>query len=45
LTSWQKKFNKLIGQTIFKLERTFGGIKRWFNDEEASYRGMDKMHI
>ncbi len=28
LTHWEKKFNKLIGKTRFKVERTFGGIKR-----------------
>ena len=44
LSHWEKKFNKLIGQTRFKVERTFGGIKRWFNGGEARYRGMEKMH-
>ena len=28
LTHWEKKFNKLIGKTRFKVERTFGEIKR-----------------
>ena len=44
LTRWEKKFNKLIGKTRFKVERTFGGIKRWFNGGVARYRGMEKMH-
>jgi len=44
LTHWEKKFNKLIGKTRFKVERTFGGIKRWFNGGTARYRGIDKMH-
>ena len=44
LTHWEKKFNKLIGKTRFKVERTFGGIKRWFNGATARYRGIDKMH-
>ena len=44
LTSWEKKFNKLIGQTRFKVERTFGGIKRWFSGGLARYRGIAKMH-
>lgn len=44
LTSWEKKLNKLIGKTRFKVERTFGGIKRWFNGGLARYRGMEKMH-
>lgn len=44
LTNWEKKFNKIIGKTRFKVERTFGGIKRWFNGGLARYRGMQKMH-
>ncbi|HEY9219940.1 MAG TPA: IS5 family transposase [Lutibacter sp.] len=44
LTQWEKKFNKLIGKTRFKVERTFGGIKRWFNGGIARYRGIAKMH-
>ena len=44
LTRWEKKFNKLIGKTRFKVERTFGGIKRWFNGGLARYRGMAKKH-
>lgn len=44
LTRWERKFNKLIGKTRFKVERTFGGIKRWFNGGLARYRGMEKMH-
>ena len=44
LTNWEKKFNKLIGKTRFKVERTFGGIKRWFNGGTARYRGIHKMH-
>ncbi len=44
LTQWEKKFNKLVGQTRFKVERTFGGIKRWFNGGVARYRGIEKMH-
>ncbi|PHS10826.1 MAG: IS5/IS1182 family transposase [Kordia sp.] len=44
LTYWEKKFNKLIGKTRFKVERTFGGIKRWFSGGTARYRGLKKMH-
>lgn len=44
LTQWEKKFNKLIGKTRFKVERTFGSIKRWFNGGLARYRGIEKMH-
>ena len=44
LTKWEKRFNKLIGKTRFKVERTFGGIKIWFLGGTAKYRGMEKMH-
>ena len=44
LTDWEKKFNKCIGKTRFKVERTFGGIKRWFNGGMARYKGIKKMH-
>ena len=44
LTKWEKRFNKIIGQTRFKVERTFGGIKSWFNGGTARYRGIEKMH-
>lgn len=39
-----KNFNKLIGKVRFKGERTFGGIRRWFNGRTARYRGIAKMH-
>jgi len=38
------RFNKLVGKTRFKVERTFGGIKRWFSGGIARYRGIEKMH-
>jgi IS5 family transposase len=44
LTKWEHRFNKLVGKIRFKVERTFGGIKRWFNGGTARYRGIDKMH-
>lgn len=44
LSEWEKKFNKLVGKVRFKVERTFGGIKRWFNGGVARYRGIAKMH-
>lgn len=44
LTSWELKFNKLVGKTRFKVERCFGSIKRWFNGALARYRGIQKMH-
>lgn len=44
LTEWEKKFNKLVGKTRFKVERTFGSIKRWFLGGVARYKGIEKMH-
>lgn len=44
LTHWEKVYNKIIGQTRFKVERTFGSIKRWFSGGTARYRGQAKMH-
>lgn len=44
LTKREQHFNKLIEKTCFKVERTFGGIKRWFNGGAARYRGVKKMH-
>ncbi len=44
LTVWEKRFNKLVGKTRFKVERTFGSIKRWFAGGVARYRGIAKMH-
>jgi IS5 family transposase len=38
LTKWKTRFNKLIGKTRFKVERTFGGIKLWFKGGIARYR-------
>jgi len=40
----EKRFNKLVGKTRFKVERTFGGIKSWFKGGTARYRGIEKMH-
>jgi len=45
LTEREKLRNRLIGKTRFKVERTFGGINRWFNSTCARYRGILKMHI
>ena len=44
LTIWEKRFNKLVSKTRFKVERTFGGIKLWFSGGVARYRGIKKMH-
>lgn len=44
LTEREKLRNNLIGKTRFKVERTFGSIKRWFNSTHARYKGITKMH-
>lgn len=44
LRAIEKLRNKLIGKTRFKVERTFGSIRRWFNSSCAKYRGIAKMH-
>jgi hypothetical protein len=44
LTGHQVKFNKIVSQTRFKVERTFGGIFRWFKTGLARYVGKDKTH-
>ena len=44
LTVREKLRNKLIGKNRFKVERTFGGIIRWFNSTGARYKGILKMH-
>lgn len=44
LTIREHQHNKLIGKVRFKVERTFGSIKRWFNSTCARYKGMVKMH-
>jgi len=44
LNNQQKKFNKIVSKTRYKIERTFGGIKRWFASQYARYVGIKKMH-
>lgn len=44
LTGHQAKFNKIVSQTRYKVERTFGGIFRWFKTGLARYVGKDKTH-
>jgi len=44
LTIRELVFNKACGKTRFKVERTFGSIKRWFNSTCARYKGINKMH-
>lgn len=44
LSTWEIKFNKAISKTRFKIERTFGGIKRWFKAGKCRYVGKEKTH-
>jgi IS5 family transposase len=43
-TELQKKFNRLISKKRWVVERTFGGMKRWFNCGLARYIGLAKTH-
>lgn len=44
LTRWQLKFNKLISKSRYVVERTFGGMKRWFGASIARYKGKTLVH-
>jgi len=44
LTEREKRFNKLCSQIRYKIERTFGSIRRWFSGGVARYKGIEKMH-
>lgn len=44
LTSTEVRFNKLISKTRYRIERTFGSIRRWFKSGTARYIGLEKMH-
>lgn len=45
LTEIQHQANKLISKTRYKIERTFGSIKRWFKTEAiCRYIGLHKTH-
>jgi len=44
LTEWQKKYNRLISKKRWVVERTFGGMYRWFNCGLARYVGLAKTH-
>lgn len=39
-----KRKNRLITQSRYVIERTFGGIKRWFCGGLARYYGLERMH-
>jgi IS5 family transposase len=44
LSVWEKRYNKHIGRSRYKIERVFGSIKRWFGGLEARYVGLVKTH-
>ena len=44
LTELQKKFNRLISKKRWVVERTFGGMRRWFRTGLARYVGLAKTH-
>jgi IS5 family transposase len=44
LTEWEITFNKLISKKRYKVERTFGGMVRWFGCGHARYVGLAKTH-
>ena len=44
LTEREIQFNKIVSKTRYKVERTFGSIKRWFGGGAARYVGLSKMH-
>ena len=44
LTNTQTRFNKIVSKTRYKVERTLGGISRWFRGGIARYVGLAKTH-
>ncbi len=44
LTEWEKKYNKAISKTRWVVERTFGGMKRWFGSGVTRLKGKVKNH-
>ena len=44
LTEREIQFNKIVSKIRYKVERTFGSIKRWFGGGVARYVGLSKMH-
>lgn len=44
LNNHQQKFNKIVSQKRYKIERTFGSIKIWFKTGVARYVGKAKTH-
>ncbi len=44
LTPREIQFNKLVSRTRYRVERTFGSMRRWFGAGTARYVGLAKMH-
>lgn len=44
LSELQKRINKTISQTRYKIERSFGSMKKWFKAEQTRYVGLVKTH-
>ena len=44
LSKWQNVFNKLVGKTRYAVERTFGGMQRWFGSGRTRYEGLANTH-
>ena len=44
LSRSEKRYNHLVGETRYKIERVFGSIKCWFGGLEARYVGLAKTH-
>ena len=44
LTERQVAFNKAVSKVRYKIERTFGSMKRWAGAGIARYRGLAKTH-
>ena len=44
LSSWQKRRNKLNSKERYKVERTFGSMKKWFKTGLCRYVGLEKTH-
>jgi IS5 family transposase len=44
LTSWQKRFNRMISKVRYKVEQGFGTLKRKFRFDRASYKTTVKVH-
>ena len=44
LNHHQVRFNKIVSQIRYKVERTFGSIARWFKAGIARYVGKEKTH-